>query len=222
MTTATRVVLRARREEDKDGRRRALLDAARSLFETQPYQHVKIADVAARAGLAKGTVFVYYPTKQALFLALCEEMLTEWMTSLAIEVEAVRGRISGARIAKTIAGSLAARPTLVRLLAILGSVLEEEADVERIAAFKTKLLEGLGGAGALLERKLGLLPRGGGAHLLVRTYALVVGLHALCHPTANACAALDADPRLGALRFDFEQELEGALVLLLRGLESGG
>lgn len=219
VTTAARPVLRARREEHKDERRKALLDAARSLFEEQSYQHVKIADVAARAGFAKGTVFVYYPTKEALFLALCEHLLGEWMAALETELEGARARIGAARAAKLIAGSLAVRPTLVRLLAILGSVLEQEADVDRIAAFKTKLVEGLGRAGALLERKLGILPSGGGAHLLVRTYALVVGLHALCKPSTNACRALDEHPHLAALRFDFESELESALLLMLRGLE---
>lgn len=219
MTTAARPVLRARREEDKDERRKALLDAARSLFEEQSYQHVKVADVAARAGFAKGTVFVYYPTKEALFLALCEHHLGAWMDALAAELEQARGRIGAPRAAKILAGSLAAEPTLVRLLALLGSVLEQEADVARIAAFKTRLVEGLARSGALLERKVATLPEGEGAHLLVRTYALVVGLHSLCEPSSNARRAIDENPHLGALRFDFEGELESALRLMLRGLE---
>ena len=212
-------MLRARREEDKDERRRALLDAARSLFEEQSYSHVKIAEVAARAGFAKGTVFVYYPTKEALFLALCEHHLGEWMGALESELEGTRARMSAARTARMIAGSLVAKPTLVRLLALLGSVLEQEADVTTIAAFKTKLVEGIARSGALLERKLAILPSGGGAHLLVRTYALVVGLHSLCEPSSNARRAIDENPHLAALRFDFESELESALLLILRGLE---
>lgn len=211
---------RARREEDKDERRRALLDAARALFEEQPYAQVKIADVAARAGLAKGTVFVYYASKESLFLALTEQLLAEWMAALAAELEGVRGRISAQRAARILAGSLAARPTLARLLAILGSVLEQEADVERIAQFKTKLVEGLADSGALLERKLGFLGEGGGAHLLVRCYALVVGLHALSEVSPNAAQAIASRAELASLRFDFERELESALGLLLRGIEA--
>ncbi|UJR86571.1 TetR/AcrR family transcriptional regulator [Sandaracinus amylolyticus] len=214
-----RTVLRARKEEDKDERRRVLLDAARSLFEEQHYTQVKIADVAARAGLAKGTVFVYYPTKESLFLALTETLLVEWIEGLEREVEATRGKLGSARAARILASGLVERPTLTRLLAILGSVLEQEADPERILAFKRKLVEGLARIGVILERKLAFLGPGGGAHLLVRTYALVVGLHALCEVSPNAKKVLDSHEDVGSLRFDFAQELESALLLLLRGLE---
>lgn len=214
-----RTVLRARKEEDKDERRRALLDAARALFEEQSYAHVKIADVAARAGLAKGTVFVYYPGKESLFLALTETLLVEWIEALERELESTRGRLGSAKAARVIASGLVERPTLTRLLAILGSVLEQEADPERIAAFKTKLVAGLASIGAVLERKLAFLGPGGGAYLLVRTYALVVGLHALCEVSPNAQKVLDERPDLAILKFDFARELESALLLLLRGLE---
>lgn len=214
-----RTVQRARREEDKDERRRVLLDAALALFEEQSYGHVKVADVAARAGLAKGTVFVYYQTKESLFLALTQQLLVEWMGSLERELEEVRGRLGAARAARMLAGSIAARPTFTRLLAILGSVLEQEADVDRIAAFKTELATGLAKAGALLERKVAVLGPGGGVHFLVRTYALIVGLHSLCDVSPNARRVLDARPDLAGLRFEFEPELESALVLLLVGME---
>lgn len=210
---------RARREEDKDERRRVLLDAALALFEEQSYAHVKIADVAARAGLAKGTVFVYYQTKESLFLALTQQLLVEWMGSLERELEEVRGRLASPRAARILAASIAARPTFTRLLAILGSVLEQEADVDRIAAFKTELATGLAKAGALLEGKVAVLEAGGGVHFLMRTYALLVGLHSLCELSPNARRVLDARPDLSGLRFEFEAELESALVLLLRGME---
>lgn len=214
-----RTVLRARREEDKDERRRALLDAARTLFEEQSYAQVKIADVAARAGLAKGTVFVYYPGKESLFLALTETLLVEWIEALERELEGTRGKLGSAKAARAIAGAIVERPTLARLLAILGSVLEEEADPDRIAAFKAKLVAGLGSIGAVLERKLAFLAPGGGAYLLIRTYALVVGLHSLCELAPNARKVLDEHPELAMLKFDFARELEAALLVLLRGLE---
>ena len=68
---------RARKEEDKEARRRQLLDAALELYRATSYDEVKMADVAERSKLAKGTVFLYFPTKEALFNSLYLELLDE-------------------------------------------------------------------------------------------------------------------------------------------------
>jgi AcrR family transcriptional regulator len=73
---------RARREEDKRRRRRDLLDAGWALLQAMPYPEVTMAGVAERAGLAKGTAFLYYPTKESLFLALAAERLDAWFADL--------------------------------------------------------------------------------------------------------------------------------------------
>src|SRR5499426_426935 len=45
----------------------SLLDAATAVFLEQGYRRTQIADVAARLGLAKGSVYTYVETKEALF-----------------------------------------------------------------------------------------------------------------------------------------------------------
>ncbi len=47
--------------------RRALLDAALSSFLEQGFAETRMSDVAARAGVAKGTTYLYFPDKAALF-----------------------------------------------------------------------------------------------------------------------------------------------------------
>lgn len=93
------IPLRARRDADKEARRRELLDAARALFEATSFAEVKMADVAARTGLAKGTVFLYFPTKEALFLALLDDLLAAWFAKLngRLSDDGGRGRGRGSR-----------------------------------------------------------------------------------------------------------------------------
>ena len=61
---------RAIREDQKLVRRQQILDTAWGLFQENDYEHVNIIDVAKGAGLAKGTVYLYFKTKEELFLSL--------------------------------------------------------------------------------------------------------------------------------------------------------
>src|SRR3990172_7739016 len=47
-----------------------LVEAATSVFLEQGYRRTQMADVAARMGVAKGTVYLYVASKQALFHAV--------------------------------------------------------------------------------------------------------------------------------------------------------
>jgi AcrR family transcriptional regulator len=60
-------------EEDKAANRRRLLDAAADEFAAKGLDGANINEISLAAGLAKGTVYNHFPSKQALFLAVVEE-----------------------------------------------------------------------------------------------------------------------------------------------------
>lgn len=220
VSTARRVLpQRARREEDKEARRRQLLEAALGLYEATSYDEVKMADVAERAGLAKGTVFLYFPTKEALFLALLEELLFAWFERLEEALQRGEGRWTGARLARGVAESLEGQVSLTRLLARLQTVLEQNVEVEQVRAFKERLLVAVGRAGALVERRLPFLEAGEGGRFLLHVHALVTGLRQMADVAPVAQEVLAA-PHMEPLRVDFTRELTHTLTTLLRGLES--
>lgn len=55
------------RKEQKAASAARILDAARELFTTRPYEDVTIRAVAAEAGLSTGSVFASYPGKVELY-----------------------------------------------------------------------------------------------------------------------------------------------------------
>lgn len=55
-------------------RKLQLLDAAAQLFSTKGYSQTRIADICAAAGVAKGLMYWYFPTKQSLFAELVRSM----------------------------------------------------------------------------------------------------------------------------------------------------
>src|SRR4030095_2750983 len=50
-----------------EDRFQVLIDAASAVFLEQGYRRTQVADVAARMGLAKGSVYTYVESKEALF-----------------------------------------------------------------------------------------------------------------------------------------------------------
>jgi AcrR family transcriptional regulator len=211
--------LRARKDEDKEARRQLILGEALELYTGTSYAEVKMADVAERAKLAKGTVFLYFPTKEALFLALLEELLFAWFEKLRGLLDGAEERWTGARLARTVAESLEDEEALTRLLALLQTVLEQNVTTEQVRGFKERLLEAVAGTGALLEQRLAFLKPGEGARLFLHLHALVTGLRQMADVAPVTREVLDL-PHMAPLRVDFTHELTDALTTLLRGLET--
>ena len=65
------------REEVLEKNRQTLLDAAAEEFALQGFVHANINTISTRAGFAKGTVYNYFPSKQALILALIDSVAAE-------------------------------------------------------------------------------------------------------------------------------------------------
>lgn len=65
----TRRSTRRQRVEEKE---RAILSAARRIFEDKGYEGARVADVATAIGIAEGTIYTYFPTKDALVRAMLE------------------------------------------------------------------------------------------------------------------------------------------------------
>ncbi|HYD93919.1 MAG TPA: TetR/AcrR family transcriptional regulator [Noviherbaspirillum sp.] len=65
--------LKKRWERRKDARPQELLAAALDLFVERGYAATRLDDVAARAGVSKGTLYLYFTNKEELFKAVVRE-----------------------------------------------------------------------------------------------------------------------------------------------------
>ncbi len=106
-----------RREQRKHVTRRELIAAGRRLFGEQGLYESRIEDLARRAGIAKGTLYGYFESKEALVLAVVTEGFAELLGR-------VRTSVAGARTARervrAVAAAhlefFAAQPDLMRIL----------------------------------------------------------------------------------------------------------
>ena len=207
---------RAMSSRQKAQRRQAILDVAWVEFAARPYAAILMAEVAAAAGLAKGTLYLYFPTKEALFLAVLEAQLAAWFDAVDASLDA-GAVLTATAVADVLCATLEARPGLARLLALLHGVLEANVDRATALAFKRFLLARVTATGERLERRLALAP-GQGVQALLWTHALVIGLGSMTDapPVIREVQAL---PELALFDFAFGPALVTTLRLLLRGME---
>jgi AcrR family transcriptional regulator len=70
---------------DPEARRQAIMDAALAVFAAQGFAGTKLDDVAVKAGVAKGTIYLHFRDKQDLF----EQMVREAVSPLIARFEAI-------------------------------------------------------------------------------------------------------------------------------------
>jgi TetR/AcrR family transcriptional regulator len=72
-----------KRERRKEARPAELLAAALDLFVEKGYAATKVEEVAKMAGVSKGTLFLYYASKEELFKAVVRENISQRFDALA-------------------------------------------------------------------------------------------------------------------------------------------
>jgi AcrR family transcriptional regulator len=74
-------------ERRKERRPGELLDAALALFVERGFAATRLDDVAARAGVSKGTLYLYYASKDELFKAVVRENLVPLIENFRRDIE---------------------------------------------------------------------------------------------------------------------------------------
>jgi AcrR family transcriptional regulator len=131
-------------------RREAIIEAAMDEFVARGYAATRLDDVAERAGVAKGTIYLHFKDKEALFQELIRSALVPLITRLAAPPPAggsVRAALEG--FAQTFAQEVVAtrRGDIVRLIIAEGARFPGVADFY----YREVVSRGLAGMRSLIE-----------------------------------------------------------------------
>ena len=83
--------VRAKRERRKEARPGELIEAALELFVEKGFAATRSEEVAIRAGVSKGTLYLYFPTKEDLLRAVITENLSGRFIEWSDEFETFEG-----------------------------------------------------------------------------------------------------------------------------------
>ncbi|MCC3279584.1 TetR/AcrR family transcriptional regulator [Arthrobacter sp. zg-Y40] len=213
---------RARSEEQKETRRRAILDTAAAMLDEMPVAGVSLNELSRRVGLAKSNVLRYFDSREAVLLELLDDFLGTWLTELAqelsmgIEPEAAPA-VRADQLAEILSRSLGARPVLCDLFGAQGGVLEHNISVEVAKRHKRASLARLEAMTGIVCRHLPELGDGAQQFCLI---ALVTAgaLSSYVPPPPSLLAAYAEEPALGVLHVDLTDALRIALSSALLGV----
>jgi len=206
---------RAIQAEDKEERRNAILDAAERLFMDYPDRLANVSEVADTAGLAKGTVYLYFPSKEELLLALHERNSDRFFRMLIERLEKP-DPVSIEDVFAITFEHMIQRPTYLPLAGMCFGLMEKNISTEAANAFHERMAGRIGRAGAGVERHFTRLAAGQGVMLLMHSYGLILGLWQLAQKSRDE--ALDKNNgALDLFRWDYAAEIERALYALWAG-----
>lgn len=213
-------IARAVRDADKLERRKQILDAAERLFLAQPEGLASMDELAAGAGVAKGTLYLYFPSKEEALLALHERGAHALFDAIDREIESRGERLTLADLSALARRHIIDSPIYLPLATLVIGFVGRSIPVDTVVRFHGSIHERLERSGVALERALGL-PSGDGARLLEYSHAFVVGLWQL-----SGCGRIAIDNigvthrELSHVVKDDPAEIQRALETLWRGILS--
>ncbi len=212
---------RARSQEQREVRRRAILDTAAAMLDEMPVADVSLNELSRRVGLAKSNVLRYFESREAVLLELLEYFLRDWLSELPSELAAdIDPRLPAAeraaQLAEVLSRSLAGRTVLCDLFGAQVSVLEHNVSLDVVLRHKRASLESLGKLSDLVRHHVPEL--GDGAQTVCLLALVMAGaLTAYCSPPASVLAAYEAEPTLAVLHTNLRDALRLAITTALMG-----
>ncbi|MCX7823636.1 MAG: TetR/AcrR family transcriptional regulator [Syntrophobacterales bacterium] len=129
------------REEERERRKRLILDAAERIFGSKPFHSVGMRDIAEELGVSVGALYRYFPDKQSLFV---EAFMRGAEELIRIIEGAVEEKADPKKVARLYMGFLLEKDHYFKMMShfMLEGNLEGEA-LERLNAMEKRLLDTL-------------------------------------------------------------------------------
>src|SRR4051794_36200368 len=139
---------RARSAEQREERRRTILDTALKMLDEMPVAEVSLNELSRRVGLAKSNVLRYFESREAVLLELLDRAMRDWLAEVSGEVAEGVAPVRPAQeraeaFAAVVARSLARRTVLCDLIGAQAGVLEHNVSGDVVVRFKRSALAGL-------------------------------------------------------------------------------
>ncbi len=210
---------RAVSPEQKEQRRLDILASARDLFDqSNNYDSLLMKHIAENIDLTKGTLYLYFKTKEEVFLALYMSELKQVSDAIDSDLQALADGNVEFGVLKTVHSILCqhllSEQRFLRLTSLLHVVLEQNIDLDTALSFKQVLRSGILQTGALIEAVIPELREGQGAEILLGVQEILIGCFQAATPTACLEPILER-PEMQFMKLDFETEFHKLLKGLL-------
>jgi AcrR family transcriptional regulator len=210
---------RARKPEEKEVRRRAILMAARELAREVGPIDLGLNELGRRSGVSKPNIYRYFESREEILFRLYLAEMMDMVDAIEAKLKGARVRNDVAAVAAVLAREHLSRPLLCQLAGMVSSILEHNMTADTIAAVKTEFMKLLP---RVVDALCGALPWLSKAEAPMAVMAIELQLSALW-PVANpsdAAREVLARPEFATMCVDAGRDFPRFIQVLLNGLHS--
>ncbi len=207
---------RAQTLQQKNDRKMKILSTAEDLFRVKSDEFPSVQEIANASGIAKGTVYLYFKTKEDIFLALIENYYNRWL--MTFETSLQDGSPPEIKIViNNILNFLTENPLFFRLNSY-STIIEACNSQEHLLAFKQNLAILMKKTTELLSVKFQTTEEQS-ANWLLDTFAYLTGLWNMSYPPEKV-ALLLKENNLSIFLPEFKHRAAKTLLLFWKqGIE---
>ena len=170
---------RAMTEEAKSAKAQLILDKAKEMFLDSDYEKIKMADIAKAIGISNGILFVYFKTKETLFIHLLWREYENRFIRLKEMAQSEKLESYG-DIKKLLLTELDFlvdnNPLYIRLNSIRTLILEKNTDAETLHDMKKGLAEQVSELTSIISSS-GILTQEQISDILLKEEAIIIGCY---------------------------------------------
>lgn len=190
-----------------------LIDAAIQLWLNNPDRLATVSEVAKAAGIAKGTVYLYFRAKEDLLLAAHERHTHAFFNALILRTDDP-APMDFDDMMQLVRDHITQVPGYLPLATLMNSLVDKAVTPEVANAFEQRIQQRLRQAGTRLCQHFPLPDALAGVRLLMQSYGLILGLWQVLG--SESCRRTFTDDQTQQPP-DFHTELDAALRALWHG-----
>jgi TetR/AcrR family transcriptional regulator len=210
---------RAVKDAAKHRKRETIIEIAATMLSKRAFESVSMDEVAKVAGIAKGTLYLYFETREELFLAVYVHDFNDWYATLNAFLHA-NEKISAEKFAAWFADNLRGMPRFRKLAVAVPTVFERNIPKEAAVNFKRLATAQLTATAPILAERVGFKSEAQAIRFLIQLMGLIVGLWSLGYDSPLILEIVHEE-KLEHFPADFYEFLGETTQQLLRGTLGG-
>lgn len=177
---------RARNPEAKEVRKLSILDAATRLFQENPVALPTTSQISKACDISKGALYLYFKTKEEIFLAIVENDLLAWLALFNTQfLEKQQPKVDASTLnamLDKVCSYANEHPTFMHLASMSSNTIEPNVDAEILLVHKNKVGSKISQLAQSTSEALPMLTSAQVASLIIRSYSTLLGLWQVSGP----------------------------------------
>ena len=206
--------VRARSDEQIKQRINEIVDATARLYEENRFEDITFAMIAKEADFTRSNLYRYFQTKEDIFLELMKHDIALWRKDIFENF--ADGIPSLHEVAEASVVLILKHRRMVKLFTILFTLLEPNASLEALTAFKQKINEEIGMVAQFLSTVLPFPSVETAAEFLTAQSSLAIGAYPMMELTSKQIEAMGVIGMETSPEY-YRERLVHAIELLLKG-----